>query len=164
MTIANTLQHGLSSLPSPFALIPSALSNRAIVAMFNQIFKEAISVGDLDFLENNWVLIKVTDINLSFALSLKNNMLIVGDNQQEYDLCISAKACHFLSMVAKKKDPDTLFFQRKIKMQGSTELGLYVKNFLDAFEVESHWFSYRTEQVLQKSYPLLEKLFCKKTK
>ena len=91
-------------------------------------------------------------------------MLIVGDNQQEYDLCISAKACHFLSMVAKKKDPDTLFFQRKIKMQGSTELGLYVKNFLDAFEVESHWFSYRTEQVLQKSYPLLEKLFCKKTK
>ncbi len=63
-------------------------------------------------------------------------------------------------MVTKQKDPDTLFFQRKIKMQGSTELGLYVKNFLDGFDVESHWFSHKTDQVLQKSYPLLKTIFC----
>ncbi|MBT3195090.1 MAG: sterol-binding protein [Candidatus Ruthia sp.] len=161
MTITHILQRGL---PLPFTLIPNAFSNQVIVAVFNQIFKEAINAGDLDFLKNNCVLIEVSDIGLSFALSLKNKSLVGGNDQQIYDLCISAKLCHFLSMVARKKDPDTLFFQRKIKMQGSTELGLYVKNFLDGFDVESHWFSCKTDQALQKSYPILEKLFCKNSK
>ncbi len=35
----------------------------------------------------------------------------------------------FLSLV-----PIILFFQRRLRMAGDTELGLYLKNFLDAFE------------------------------
>ena len=35
-------------LPSPFAFIPDALSNRVIIGLFNQIFEEAIVNGDLD--------------------------------------------------------------------------------------------------------------------
>ncbi len=160
MSIASPLQHGLTLLPSPFTLVPSTVSNKAIVAVFNQIFKQAIHDGDLDFLTNNWVKIEISDIDLSFTLGLKHNKLISGNNQTHHDLLICAKSCDFLSMVTKQKDPDTLFFQRKIKMQGSTELGLYVKNFLDGFDVESHWFSHKTDQVLQKSYPLLKTIFC----
>lgn len=33
-------------------------------------------------------------------------------------------------------DPDTLFFQRRLVIEGDTELGLYVKNLMDAIELE----------------------------
>ncbi len=107
------------------------------------------------------MLIEVTDIKLSFSLGLKSGKLIYNQQRQPTNLHISAKSYDFLAMVTRKTDPDTLFFQRKIKMQGSTELGLYVKNFLDAFDVESHWVSLRTDQVLQKTYPVLSKILCR---
>ncbi len=162
MNTSNYQSSGLFSIPPPFAFVPDGISNRIIIAIFNQVFVEAIKAGDLDFLTNNWVLIEVTDIGLSFSFSLENNKLIHNSNAtRAVDLCICANSCDFLSMIARDKDPDTLFFQRKITMQGSTELGLCVKNFLDGFDVESHWFSHRIDQVLQLSYPLLSKLICK---
>ena len=37
----------------------------------------------------------------------------------------------------RKEDPDTLFFSRRQSMQGDTELGLLLKNTLDALELPS---------------------------
>jgi predicted lipid carrier protein YhbT len=39
-------------------------------------------------------------------------------------------------IAARKQDPDTLFFQRRLVIEGDTELGLYVKNLMDAIELE----------------------------
>ncbi len=161
MNIASNISSAIFALPSPFELVPNTISNKIIIKIFNNVFFRAIEDGDLNFLENNWVLIEVTDIKLSFSLGLKSGRLVYNQQRQQTNLHISAESCDFLAMVTRKTDPDTLFFQRKIKMQGSTELGLYVKNFLDAFDVESHWVSLRTDQVLQKTYPVLSKILCK---
>ena len=40
----------------------------------------------------------------------------------------------FLQLVARQEDPDTLFFNRELLIEGDTELGLVVKNMLDAVE------------------------------
>lgn len=40
-------------------------------------------------------------------------------------------------IAARKEDPDTLFFQRRLRIEGDTELGLYVKNLMDAIDLES---------------------------
>jgi predicted lipid carrier protein YhbT len=32
-----------------------------------------------------------------------------------------------------------LFFHRRLRLRGDTELGLYVKNFLDALELPARW-------------------------
>jgi predicted lipid carrier protein YhbT len=37
-------------------------------------------------------------------------------------------------MVSRQEDPDTLFFNRSLSIEGDTELGLRVKNMLDALE------------------------------
>jgi predicted lipid carrier protein YhbT len=42
-------------------------------------------------------------------------------------------------LAARREDADTLFFQRRLRMSGDTELGLYLKNFLDAFEPPARW-------------------------
>jgi predicted lipid carrier protein YhbT len=50
------------------------------------------------------------------------------------DLCFRANLSAFMQMVARQEDPDTLFFNRELSIEGDTELGLVVKNMLDAVE------------------------------
>lgn len=42
-----------------------------------------------------------------------------------------------VTLAMRKEDPDTLFFSRRLSMQGDTELGLLLKNTLDALELPS---------------------------
>ena len=50
------------------------------------------------------------------------------------DLAFSAKLSAFLQIALRQEDPDTLFFNRELMIEGDTELGLVVKNMLDAIE------------------------------
>ena len=40
----------------------------------------------------------------------------------------------FLCLATRREDPDALFFQRRLVIEGDTELGLTVKNLLDSRE------------------------------
>ena len=50
------------------------------------------------------------------------------------DLQFTARLSAFLQMVSRQEDPDTLFFNRSLSIEGDTELGLRVKNMLDALD------------------------------
>ncbi|MCU0804832.1 MAG: SCP2 sterol-binding domain-containing protein [Burkholderiales bacterium] len=50
------------------------------------------------------------------------------------DLRLSANLAAFLQLLARQEDPDTLFFHRRLLIEGDTELGLAVKNMLDAID------------------------------
>ena len=50
------------------------------------------------------------------------------------DLSFRANLSAFMQMLARQEDPDTLFFNRELSIVGDTELGLVVKNMLDAVE------------------------------
>jgi hypothetical protein len=43
-------------------------------------------------------------------------------------MCIKPRA-----LALRREDPDTLFFTRRLVLEGDTELGLALKNALDAF-------------------------------
>jgi hypothetical protein len=48
--------------------------------------------------------------------------------------CVPANLSAFLQTAGRQEDPDTLFFKRELSIVGDTELGLRVKNMLDAIE------------------------------
>jgi O2-independent ubiquinone biosynthesis accessory factor UbiT len=50
------------------------------------------------------------------------------------DVTIRGESASFLAMAGRLEDPDTLFFQRRLIIEGDTELGLGVKNFLDGLD------------------------------
>lgn len=52
----------------------------------------------------------------------------------EPDLAFAANLSAYLQLLARQEDPDTLFFNRELEITGNTELGLIVKNMLDAVE------------------------------
>lgn len=55
-------------------------------------------------------------------------------NAQAADVRLSAMAVDFFQMASGMEDADTLFFKRRLKIEGDTELGVAVKYWLDASE------------------------------
>lgn len=53
------------------------------------------------------------------------------------DLTLSATVRDYLALALREEDADTLFFCRRLTMEGDTELGLLVKNTLDAVDWEA---------------------------
>lgn len=98
-------------------------------------FRRALADGELEFLDGRWLSINVRDIGLRWYTSVENDKLIVSQNA-DADVSFSADASDLLMIAARKQDPDTLFFQRRPVIEGDTELGLHVKNLMDAIELE----------------------------
>jgi predicted lipid carrier protein YhbT len=53
---------------------------------------------------------------------------------QTTDVSLSACAMDFLKLATALEDADTLFFRRRLKIEGDTELGIAVKYWIDASE------------------------------
>jgi predicted lipid carrier protein YhbT len=79
--------------------------------------------------------IQVRDARLTFDFSWTGERFAACAPGQAADLTIGATAHDFLRLARREEDPDTLFFSRRLSMEGDTELGLIVKNTLDALEL-----------------------------
>lgn len=79
--------------------------------------------------------IHVRDARLTFDFTWIGERFAACSKLQAPDLTIAASAHDFLRLAQRQEDPDTLFFSRRLSMQGDTELGLVVKNALDALEL-----------------------------
>ena len=79
--------------------------------------------------------IHVRDARLAFDFTWTGARFAPLARQPQPDLTISASGPDFLRMARREEDPDTLFFSRRLIMEGDTELGLVVKNTLDALEL-----------------------------
>ncbi|HHD9958138.1 TPA: SCP2 domain-containing protein [Klebsiella pneumoniae] len=126
---------GPSLMSMPVKLAPFALKRQVLEQVLSWQFRQALAEGELEFLEGRWLSIHVRDIGLLWYTSVVDGRLVVSQ-QADADVSFSADASDLLMIAARKQDPDTLFFQRRLVIEGDTELGLYVKNLMDAIELE----------------------------
>ncbi|HCM7593027.1 ubiquinone anaerobic biosynthesis accessory factor UbiT [Klebsiella pneumoniae] len=126
---------GPSLMSVPVKLAPFALKRQVLEQVLSWQFRQALAEGELEFLERRWLSIHVRDIGLLWYTSVVDGRLVVSQ-QADADVSFSADASDLLMIAARKQDPDTLFFQRRLVIEGDTELGLYVKNLMDAIELE----------------------------
>ena len=121
----------------PFSFLPRFLKTRPIQRAVNILFASHIESGELHFLAGRDVVVRIVDADLDFTLNLIDDRLLVGRPADTADLTIEGTVYTFLQLATRNEDSDTLFFRRQLKMSGDTELGLYVKNFLEGIEPES---------------------------
>lgn len=127
---------GPSLLKLPLKVTPFAVQRQVLEQLLSWQFREAVKEGELDFLEGKWLKVEVSDLGLVWFISLQEGNLTVK-KQAEADVSVCGNANDLILIAARKEDPDTLFFQRRLVIEGDTELGLYVKNLMDAFELEN---------------------------
>jgi len=117
--------------------IPFGLQKLTLESLLPKVFAEAILDGDLDCLENRQLEVFVRDLNTGWQVSLVEGKIEVKPALGDADVTISGDAHEFFLLVSRQEDPDTLFFQRRLAIEGDTELGLEVKNLLDSVDLDS---------------------------
>ena len=146
-------------LSLPLAVIPDRVHSTAVVAVLNRVLASALQQGELDYLQGRSVRIHVRDMRLTFCITLQQGRLAASRLHALPDLSISGTLHAYLQLAARHEDTDTLFFQRRLRMEGDTELGLEVKNFLDGLDVDALWLPRHVSRMAQKALPLYERTF-----
>ena len=129
------VKKGPEFLALPISFTPFPVKKVVLQQLLNWQFRHALSEGELDFLEGRFLGIEIADVNLRWITTLQNGRLTVS-RDAEADVWFRGEANDLLLVAARKADPDMLFFQRRLVIEGDTELGLYVKNLMDAIELE----------------------------
>jgi len=145
-------------LAKPISLIPSRLHAIFVAQVLNRLFAAKISEEELAFLENRTLCINTEDVGVRFNLSFANKQFSGIDQTTPADLILSGNLHDYLLLVTRREDSDTLFFQRRLKIEGDTEMGLAIKNFLDAIEIESLPWHHQIQGALNRALNYYERV------
>lgn len=131
--------------PSPFLLprpvgdllakLPTYPGSLLFVTALNVALSRQLSPDVTQMLVGKRLRLRVTDAQWAFDFEWRGKRFVATQNSAGADLTISASAYDFVLLARRQEDPDTLFFSRRLAMEGDTELGLLVKNTIDAIEL-----------------------------
>ena len=123
-----------AAITGALALLPPAPHSLLLAAGLNRVLGRSIQPECLLPLQDKSVCIRVTNARLAFFLGADRCGFVARSFSQTPDLTIGACARDFLRLALREEDPDTLFFGRRLTMEGDTELGLLIKNILDSVD------------------------------
>lgn len=117
------------------AALPQAPAAAALCLALNLARGRVFPAELLRAMEDKHLQLRVLDAGFTLDFTARRGWFVprpAGTGAP--DLVISAAAHDFVRLALRQDDPDTLFFARRLLMQGDTELGLLVKNTMDAAE------------------------------
>ena len=113
--------------------LPKWPPSTVLCAALNLLFLPTLDSDTRQRLKGRIVAIQVSDAGLECQISLAS-MGFLPAPRSEPEVTIRACAWDFYRLARRLEDPDTLFFSRRLAIDGDTELGLLVKNALDAID------------------------------
>ncbi len=145
------------ALTLPLRILPVKAQGLILSALLNRVFRLQIAEGEFDFLQGKVVKIEVSDAVLGYALTMRDARLAEAGGQAA-DLTITGSVYDYLLLVAGREDPDTLFFQRHLVMDGDTGLGVHLKNMLAAVETEELPIPREFRSMVERGLQLYERV------
>lgn len=123
-------------------IMPSKVENYFVLHQVKRLSQPFMDDGEIDFLDGKVAEVEIRDIAAKWYFTKIGQQLIMLDLEKakaispEPDVVFSASVDALVLMASQKVDPDTLFFNRKLRITGDTELGLEIKNLFDQFDLE----------------------------
>ncbi|MBR2512545.1 MAG: SCP2 sterol-binding domain-containing protein [Halomonas sp.] len=124
-----TLEHLIRLLDPK---VPFIIKQRLVEPLLNRTFAEPLQEGEFDVLEGRRITLAIGDLGVALSLTLEAQRLVLCRELGE--ATIRGGWREFLCLATRREDPDSLFFQRRLIIEGDTELGLTLKNLLDGRE------------------------------
>jgi len=111
----------------------------AVAFTINQMLRGQPAGPRLAELEGKVVAIVLEDAKLTIPLAFRGGRVEPAPGRVP-NVTLRGPLAAFRVLALRREDPDALFFDRRLSIEGETETGLLVKNFLDAFEfdIEAH--------------------------
>lgn len=132
-----TLSQALLRLSEPLLprarYLPFAVQQQLLQYLTGRLFAAPLASGSFDLLCGRWLRLQISDLNLSWYLTRAGGGLKVM-REAPTDVTIRGNWREFLLLASRQEDPDTLFFRRRLVIEGDTELGLALKNLIDSLD------------------------------
>ncbi|MDR3214290.1 MAG: SCP2 sterol-binding domain-containing protein [Azoarcus sp.] len=125
------------TVPKPLArlsaVLPQLPPTLALTTALNLAPASFLPLATLTPLTGRHLRVCVTDAGLRLDFTLGGNgRFHPCQSDDPVDLTISASVRDFIALALREEDADTLFFGRRLQMEGDTSLGVLVKNTLAA--------------------------------
>ena len=122
--------------------LPDSVHSELLSRLFNHLLRGQYMVDQLHDLDGKRLAIGIKDTRTELLFRIQGNQLKrqPKTTSQAWDVRISGNLNDFWQLASRSEDPDTLFFHRRLAIEGETEAGLYLKNMLDGmdFELQLH--------------------------
>lgn len=106
-----------------------------VMSVLSTLFvRDPFAPEDAERIRGKVVCLNVRDAGIRIKLRIERGGYAPCDDRTEPHVTVSAGAREFLLLALRKEDPDALFFDRRLCVEGDTDLGLIVKNALDRVE------------------------------
>jgi predicted lipid carrier protein YhbT len=115
---------------------PDRLHGEAISRGWNHLARGQPFARRMADLDGRRIAVEVTDTGNRWAFQVRSPDLHPIRNQAGWDVRVRGEAEDLLRLALGVEDADTLFFNRRLAMEGDTATGVYLKNFLDALEMD----------------------------
>ena len=125
-----------STAAIPLRVVPVPFQAVALTIAINHVLSGQSLKERLWELDNKSVSVHVLDIPWLMHFHIRRGRIRAAPELSSTDVAISGNLRGFLQLLAGREDPDTLFFQRRLNMEGDTATGVYIKNMLDALEYD----------------------------
>ena len=102
-----------------------------LAAALNLYARDLFAPDEAQRVAGKVIAVRVRDAGLALLLRIRWRHFEACDARTAADATISADARDFVLLALRSIDPDTLFFDRRLMIEGDTDLGLIVKNALD---------------------------------
>ncbi|XXQ68592.1 ubiquinone anaerobic biosynthesis accessory factor UbiT [Neisseriaceae bacterium B1] len=106
----------------------------ALVFALNTMLERELLSIDMSLFAGRTFEIDVLDAGIKIHFTANKQKFLAEHFISATDLRLAANGVDFMRMILREEDPDTLFFNRKLQIEGDTELGLITKNLLDSVD------------------------------
>jgi predicted lipid carrier protein YhbT len=112
----------------------------AFTAAFNHVMRGQALSHRIHDLNGKRVRLCASDMPWTLDLQVNAGKLCAANSTQEPDVTIRGSLADLRRLATRREDADTLFFERRLCLEGETQTGLLVKNMLDAldWDLEAH--------------------------
>lgn len=126
-------------LPAPFAALLARLppypASWVFVQGLNRLLAQQLPGDVRAHLQGRSLRLRLLDAGVAVDFAWRGSLFSAARHLQTPDLTIGASVHDLMLLARRQEDPDTLFFSRRLLLEGDTELGLLFKNTLDALEL-----------------------------
>ncbi len=117
------------------AQAPERALTRLLATGLTHLLRGQALAARLPELAGKRVSLLVSDLHRELRFRITSVGLTSGWDAA-WDVRIRGSYDDFWRLAMRNEDPDTLFFQRRLTIEGDTETGLMLKNLLDALEYD----------------------------
>lgn len=114
---------------------PHYPASRAFTTLLNLTLRRKFPPDVLETLEGHCFVIEAEDADVKLMFTVRRQRFVPIPVLSEPALRFRASTWDYITLAAREADPDTLFFNRRLSVEGDTEIALLVKNTMDTIDI-----------------------------